>query len=61
MIKIGQSWINHIIKEENLTIDEFRVKYHITTFEFQFHSLEDQGYDVYFEDPKYETLFKLKL
>lgn len=61
MIKIGTSWINHIITEEDLTVDEFRVKYHITELKFQFNSLEDQGYDVYFEDPKHETIFRIKI
>lgn len=60
MIKIGRSWLNYLLKEEQLDIGEFSEKYHITEMEFQFNSLEDQGYDVAFEDPKYETIFKIK-
>lgn len=59
MIRISERRLNYIVKEDNLTIDEFKEKYHITEFSYQY-GLKNSGYDVWFEEPKYAAMFKLK-
>lgn len=59
MIRISERRLNYLVREENLTIDEFRERYHIDTFEYQY-GIRNAGYDIAFDDPKYETIFKVK-
>lgn len=60
MIEISRVYLNVIFKKEQLSGDEFQKQYHIQHLERLGGDIYTEMWGLEFEDPKYETMFRLR-